>query len=107
MIAPNDALLEKLKSHMPSRNSGENLFCHGRGSQPLQRRRRFPTATAPIMRSARDARLHHAFTGTGTGAAATAFTDVVTGDALFAEFGSLVLLPAVTAGVTAPALGAV
>jgi hypothetical protein len=57
------------------------------------------------MTSASATRLHHAFTGTG--AAATAFTDVVTGDALFAELGSLVLLPAVTVGVTAPSLGAV
>jgi hypothetical protein len=57
------------------------------------------------MTSTRAARLHHAFTGTGT--AASAFTDVVTGDALFAEFGSLVLLPAVTVGVTVPSLGAV
>ena len=56
------------------------------------------------MTSAKATRLRHAFTGTG---AATAFTDVVTGDALFAEFGSLVLLPAVTVGVTAPSLGAV
>ena len=58
-----------------------------------------------MMRSANAARLHPAFAGTG--AAATAFTAVVTGDALFAESGSLVLLPAVTVGVTAPSLGAV
>jgi len=75
-------------------------------TQPLQRRRRLPTAAAaPIMTSARAARLHHAFTGTGV--AAIALTEVVTGDALFAVFGSLVLLPAVTVGVTAPSLGAV
>jgi len=73
--------------------------------QPLQRRRRLPTAAAaPIMTSAKAARLH-AFTGTGAGA--IALTEVVTGDALFAVFGSLVLLPAVTVGVTAPSLGAV
>jgi hypothetical protein len=57
------------------------------------------------MASIRAARLRPAFIGTG--AAATAFTNVVTGDALFAEFGSLVLLPAVTVGFTAPSLGAV
>ena len=56
------------------------------------------------MTSVNAPRPHHVFAGTG--AAATAFTDVVTGDALFAEFGSLVLLPAVTVGATAPSLGA-
>ena len=56
------------------------------------------------MTSTRATRLHHAFTGTGV---ATAFTDVVTGDALFAELGSLVLLPAVMVGVTVPPGGAV
>ena len=43
----------------------------------------------------------------GTGVAAAALTAVVTGDSLFAPFGSLVLLPAVIVGVTLPAAGAV